>query len=363
MRKGIAFLVLSLIIGCSPGTQLEDLAITLSIGIDEEKKGVILTSEILNTEPADGKEKGKKSMKYFLESVSELNIADAISKQKLLHPKEVIPLHNKAIVIGENMLKKGITDVVLDFARTNSIRGGTYLAAAKGKAHDLLQSSAMENQSISDSIIKLINRQGIQTKAVQILEEASGKQQGLIITQLDTIESEGQTRLIISGAAVLNLGKLAGYLDDKEMGLIVLLNNQKPDLRIKVMYKNKPVEVVLGDGQFKLHSELSEDKPNFVFNGALAFNVNKAPLGGITTTEDISNLQILVKNELSRKLISLMRKIVVDYHCDAMGFGDHLYRYHPSYWKKNHNEWSRILPEVKIDFKTEVTIKNVGFHA
>ena len=370
MRKAIAFLTLFLLGGCSTGTQIEDLALILGTGIDEKEKGmfeeekvVTITSEVLNTETEGGQEKGA-SQAYFLESISGKTINDAISKQKLLHPKEVSALHNKVVVFGESVLQNGITEIVSEFTRIASIRGSTYIVGVKGKAYDLLKSSAVEEKSISDSMVELINRQGIKTKAIEILEEASGKPQDSVVPLLDTMESEGQTRLMISGAAVLSGGKLAGYLNHKEMELVALLQNQKPILgvKVKVMYKNKPVEVVLGNSHFKLNSVLSDNKPKFIFNGVLTFNVDKAPLGGITTSEDVSNVELLTKKELNRKLTTLTKKIIVKYQCDALGLGNHLYRFRPSYWKKNHNNWGSSLPEVDVDFKTDVTIKSVGLH-
>lgn len=360
MRKGIAFLMLFWLMGCSPGTQVEDIALTLSTGIDEKEEGVTITSEILNTGTGGGKENGSKSVSYLIESVSGKNITDASSKQKLLHPKEVVPLHNKVLVFGENILQSGITDIVLGFHRNNSIRGSTYIVAAKGEARDLLKSTSVDEQSISDSIMKLINRQGIKTKAVQILEEASGKQQDSVISLLETKEFEGKRRLKISGAAVLKRGKLAGYLDDKEMGLIALLQNKDPKLHVTVMYNNEPVQVVLGHSHFKLNSVLTSYRPKFIFNGVLTFKVNNASFKEFTTIEDISNVELLVKNKLNSNLTSLLKKIIVEYQSDAMGFGDYLYRYRPTYWKKNHNKWDTILPEVDIDFKTDVTIEQVG---
>lgn len=369
MRKWTAFLAIFLLVGCSSGTQIEELAITLSTGIDEEegiykkKKSVTITSEILNTENGGAQEKGGGSTKYFLESVSAENIRDAFIQQTLLHPKEVLSLHNKAAVFGETTLQNGITDIVIEISRSHSIRGSTYLVAAKGKAHDLLKSSTIENQSISDSIIKLINRQGIKAKAIEIFQVAAGKQKDSVITLLDTVKSEGKTRLVVSGAAVLKRGKLAGYLNQKEMKLVALLQNQEPDLHIKVMYKNKPLEVALDSSHFKLNSLLSNNTPKFIFNGELSFMVNIAEFGEITTVEDLSNIELLIRNELNRALTTLMKKTIVRYHCDVMGFGDHLYRYRPAYWKKHHNEWSSILPEVDVKFKPDVTINTVGMHA
>lgn len=67
------------------------------------------------------------------------------------------------------------------------------------------------------------------------------------------------------------------------MKLVALLQNQEPDLHIKVMYKNKPLEVALDSSHFKLNSLLSNDTPKFIFNGELSFMVNIAEFGEITT--------------------------------------------------------------------------------
>lgn len=349
--------------GCSPGTQIEDLAITLCTGIDEEKNGIKLTSEIVNSGTSSSKDSSGKSMMYLVESITEKNVTDALFKQRLLHPKEIFPQHNQVIVFGENTLKKGITDLLSELARTKYVRGGVYLVTAKGKAHDLLKATSIENQSISDSIVNLLNREGVHTKVAHVLERASSTQQGFVLTLLDTLEVEGKKRILVSGGAVVDQGKLAGYLDEKEMKLVSLLLNQKPDLRVTIKYENKPVEVVLDDSNFQLDSVLTSDKPTFFYNGTLSFHVYKASLGRLATTEDIANIQTLVRTELNQQLTTLMNKMLEEYRCDAMGFGDHLYRYRPSYWKKHQKAWHSMLPVIEIIFNTDVTIKNLGVHA
>lgn len=367
MRKLIVYFTLLtlLLSGCSTGTQIEELAITLSTGIDEGTNGVTITSEILNSESKGGEEKGGKSaMSYYIESVSGENANDAFSKQKFLHPKEITALHNKVLVFGEKTLQNGITEIVSGFPRTDYLRGSNYIVAARGEARDIINSSSIENQSISESIVQLINRQGIKTKAVEFFKKSSSRnKRGAILPLLDNVETDGKKRLIISGVALLNNGKLTGYLNEKEMSLVAVLLNQGKNLRVKVKYKNKPVEVILSSGNIKRDCIFSYSKPKFIFKGDLFFKVDIASFGEVTKTKDISNLELLVRKELKKRYTLLMKKILVDYQCDALGFDDYLYRYRPSYWKVNQYKWNSILPEVETDFKMNVTIKNVGIHS
>ncbi|MCP1136226.1 hypothetical protein NKT34_23285 [Paenibacillus polysaccharolyticus] len=208
MKKGVVILALIILIGCDNGTQIEDLAIMLSVGMDKEEKGVTVTTELLNMQKEGSSQTGGGSPKYFLESVTGKTISDAMTKQSGVHPKEVMPLHNKVLVFGEKMMQKGITNVISEFLRIRSIRGGSYIVAAKSTAHELLKSTAVEEQSVSAAITELVDRQGIQAKAVQFLQEASGKPRDNVITLLDTVESEGKKRLAVPGAAILSHGKL-----------------------------------------------------------------------------------------------------------------------------------------------------------
>lgn len=364
MNKRILFFTLFLLTGCSSGTQIEELAITLSAGIDEVDDEVTITSEIFSAESEGGKEGGGKSSSYNIESVSGENLIEAISKQKYLNPKEVTFSHNKVLVFGENALQNGITEIVSGFPQTEYIRGSTYIVAARGEARDIIKSVSIENQSIAESIVQLINRQGIKTKAGEFFQEASSSNKsGSVLPLLEIVEAEGKSRLMISGAALLNRGRLTGYLDKKDLGLVALLQNQGQKLRVEVEYKNKPVELIVDRSHFKINCIVSNNKPKFIFNGVLSFNVNKVPFGKITSTRDITNLESLVREDLNKKFTVLMEKILVEYQSDTFGFDDYLYRYHPSYWKGNKDKWGSFLPEVGTEFRMDITIKNVGYHS
>ncbi|GGI17919.1 Ger(x)C family spore germination protein [Gottfriedia solisilvae] len=363
LRRITALFLLFLLVGCNRGTQIEDLAITLSTGIDEDQDKLTITSEIVNTASAGGDEKGGAPPMYFLETVTEKDISTVLTKQKLLHPRELFSLHNKVIVFGEESLKKGVTQTISEFARTRSMRGGTLIVGTRGKAQDLLKSTSIENQSISDSINQLISRNGIQTKVINILDEASGKHQDTIITILDTIKMEDKDRIIISGAAVLNKGKLVGYLNEQEMNLISVLRNQKRELSIKVKYKDKPINLVLQNSNYSLNTRIKDNKPKFIYKGILSFNLENAPFGELSKSDELKDLQALVGKELNRELNELFKKILVQYKSDPMGLGNHLFRFEPTYWKKNHKQWERSLKDVDYSFNNKINIRGIGFHS
>lgn len=357
----MAILVTSVLLtGCATlGTQIDDMALCMSMGIDKDEQGITLTTEFLDL---SGGQKGEQSQKYFLESVSDKTISDAIMKQKLMHPKEIVPMHNKVIVFGESMAKSGIMDLLSDFSRTNFVRGGTCIVAAKGRATELLKSTTLDERSLSQSIIKLVNRHGIEAKAVEFLAEKSGKPQDSMITVLDTSQSDGRDRLMVTGAELLKKGKLAGYLNVEEMNLIAMLKNEKPDVRIKVLYQNNPVEVILHHNNLKLYTHIANNKPEFRYGGKVSFNINKAKFGTISTVADNANVERLVARTLEQKLNALMNKVVKRYHCDVLGFGDHLYRYQTGYWKKNQKQWGKIFPEIDVSFDISVKTNNIGLH-
>lgn len=362
MRKGVVMLALTILIGCDNGTQIEDLAITLSVGMDKEEKGVTVTTELLNIQKEGSSQTGGGSPKYFLESVTGKTISDAMTRQSGIHPKEVMPLHNKVLVFGEKMLQKGITDIISEFSLMGSIRGGAYIVAAKGTAHELLKSTAVEEQSISTSITKLVDRQGIQVKAVQFLQEASGKPQDIVITLLDTVESEGKKRLAVSGAAVLSHGKLKDYLDEEEMGLVALLNRQKSNVHVTVKYNGEPVEFSISHSKLKLVSRIMGARPKFSYEGNLIFNVYKSKLGAVVSPDDIARMEEMLSQKLNYKLTKLVHKVNTRYRSDVLGLADHLYRYRPSYWKKHNKDWDTILPDIDIAYRMKIHIKNVGLH-
>lgn len=360
MRILIFFLPIFILAGCNVGTQIEDITLTLATGIDVKKKAVTLTSEILKTLQDGGQGNGGSSPEYYVESVTGKNLVDASTKQSLLHPKEIITLHNKVLVFGNEALKQGITEYVTGFMRTKSIQGSTYIITTKGKAKEILNTKAIDEQSIANSINELNNREGLETKAIQILEEASGKRQGVAVTEMNIIKIGGKERIIIGGAALLKKGKIVGRLNLKEMRLLSLLQNQETPILISVMFKNQPVDVILTKGKYKIKSNVSSDIPHFNMEGDLIFKVLKSKLGMINSSKDISELERLVRVELEKQQKDLFQKMMVQHHTDVIGFGDHLYRFHPSYWRSNHMKWNTIFPKVEVTFHNRVKIKNIG---
>lgn len=116
--------------GCWSSRELNELAITVAVGIDEVKDGIELTVQIIN--PGDIQAQtptnGPSVTTYSIKAAS---VMEALRKVTIESPRKIYLSHLRMLVLSEGIAKSGIAEVLDFFARDHEVRTDYFVVVAK----------------------------------------------------------------------------------------------------------------------------------------------------------------------------------------------------------------------------------------
>lgn len=142
MRRKVILLVwislcILLLSGCWDSRETDQLGYVLVIGLDKGEKNIIkVTFQLAIPEPIEGRtaEKGTEVV-----SVEAPSIFAAQELTDTFVSKRSTIIHNKAIVVSEDIAREGLSKYLNPLVRSRELRRTNYLLVTQGKAHDFIQ--------------------------------------------------------------------------------------------------------------------------------------------------------------------------------------------------------------------------------
>ena len=369
--------------GCWDRKELNEVGIVMALGIDKDcKNGMIhLTSQVVR--PSELKKQGgSMEPSYDLVTTTNETVFEAIRDTVKKFDRRSIFSHVKVIVIGENMAREGLTEVIDFITRTHEIRSFTWIMIAKdSEAKDVLgvkrgiekiQANYMAGiikrgskyvDETATSIIEFIKKtpgEGIQpvSGVFELEKESCEPPQEKKLTQNES------KILALAGTAVFKKNKLVGYLNTEETRGFNILTKKKDNAAIHVASPiNKDSHISI-----EVKSIKSNIKPE-IREGKIYFNINVKAEGNITEDEDnidISNVEIFYMvnekfKEYVKKEVSIsVDKIQKDLKTDVLGLGDVFQRKFPKEWNSIKDQWDTVFPETVCEINVDTRLVRTG---
>ncbi|WP_265416837.1 Ger(x)C family spore germination protein [Alkalihalobacillus deserti] len=235
----IAALILTSLTGCWDRREVTDLAIAVAIGIDKNDDGeYIISTQILNpaeNAPTIGGGAGYDSPVTTYNMTGRI-MSEALSKLLKDIPRRIYLAHLRMVVIGEDVAKEGIYDVLDFLSRNHEVRPDFYVVVTK-------EHTAKETLSILTSLNKIpatklftsledSSEMGAVTRKVRLTEliddmVSEGTEPtltGVMIkgdtkagAEKDNVQSISQKAILsYDGIAVFRENKLIGWLNEQE---------------------------------------------------------------------------------------------------------------------------------------------------
>lgn len=115
---------------CWSSREVNTLGIVTATGIDKSPKGYYVTIQMLNTR-AIASEQQTNEAPVILYSEEGENVSDAIKRMTLQCPRNIYFSHIRLVVLGEELVKQDITDVIDYLSRNNEFRTDFHFVIAK----------------------------------------------------------------------------------------------------------------------------------------------------------------------------------------------------------------------------------------
>ena len=262
--------------GCFNYRELNEIAIASAIGLDKTSDGYIVTIQVMNTKKASETGTSNDQLKFITFTTSGVTLQDAIRKSILDSSRRIYPNHVQTLIIGEDLAKNGISDVLDMFFRGVEFRKQTSVLIAKNSTAEEVLNVVTPLESLNSKNIR--DGLSVDSKYLGIGDNISFED--LVGTFLDSnkeiilpsvsingTKSEGEkienietadpsVRLIESSLAVFKDDHLVGFLDNKQSIDLNFVRNK---------INNTILTYECGDNKY-LSSEIMSNKTSIEFS-------------------------------------------------------------------------------------------------
>ena len=367
--------------GCFNYRELNEIAIASAIGLDKTSDGYIVTIQVMNTKKASETGTSNDQLKFITFTTSGVTLQDAIRKSILDSSRRIYPNHVQTLIIGEDLAKNGISDVLDMFFRGVEFRKQTSVLIAKNSTAEEVLNVVTPLESLNSKNIR--DGLSVDSKYLGIGDNISFED--LVGTFLDSnkeiilpsvsingTKSEGEkienietadpsVRLIESSLAVFKDDHLVGFLDNKQsIDLNFVLNKINNTILTYECGDNKYLSSEIMSNKTSIEFSESPLKAHIKINGIL--NINE-----ITCDIDLEDPVVIdeieadLEEELKNDVYNTIKYIIEEYNSDVFGFRDFLYKNKTKYYKEIKDDWyDSIFPNMDIDVDVNFNLTGKG---
>lgn len=366
-------ILILLLSGCWDYRPLETLAFSAGIGIDKEKETYIVTIQFLD--PDENSTTNQKNLKKKLVYQGKGGTLDeALSRATINVPKFVFFANTQVVVIGENLARKGIQQVLDYLYRFRSMRPDFALVIAKQqKAAHLLHLVAPASELSSEKMVNVI-RKMYQGKTMTVgshldffntLTHINAPYEGAVLAGFQTTQANNrnytskQEQISPTGLAIFHKDTLLGWFSLSEsigynyiMGTAHLIPESISCSRIKS---------ITGE-VFESKSEKNVYQKNSKFYARVKLKV-KLYLTSMGCKMPISPKNIsLLESQFAKRIEQEMRQTVDraqhTFHSDIFDFGNTFSRSSPEKWLSVRKKWKTYFVRMKVTYDVHVDIEH-----
>lgn len=383
MKKKILLLLgLTLLLtGCWDKRELNELAITMALGIDKADGGYKVSAQVVV--PSELSSKGGPGFSQIvLFQATGRTVDDALRKLTKESPRIIYPGHLQMLVFGEALAEEGIGKALDYMSRNWEIRADYYVAVARDNTAEsvLNVQTPLENLPSNNmfNTLQKAEENNSTTTGIKLTDfigdlERSGQEPvltGIIITGDEKSGSSKQnlesiippTRLMYEGLAIFKEDKLIGWLDEYDArGYNGITNHVKRAVSTIACPKEGELNLEIQKYQANMKSKTVNSSPTI----DMQVNVN-ANVGAIECFIDVrkegtlKELEKTFENQIKENLQHTIKTVQNDFNSDVFGFGATIYKHQPKEWKKLKDNWKEEFPNLQVNIDVSVKIGHLG---
>lgn len=383
MKRGIfILLILSIFLtGCWNRRELNELGITLAVGIDKSDDEYIVSAQIVVPSEVSASGGMGKSPVTLIKGRGE-TVYEAIRKMTKETPRKIYPGHLRMLVLSESLAEEGIGDSLDVLSRDWELRSDFYVVVAKESTAEEILNVQTTLESIPankmfntlkiseenwaatvgvtlDQLIKDLRSEGKEAVLTGILttghrESGSSKQNVETITPSATIQYDD--------LAIFKADKLVGWLtEDESRGYNGIINQVKNTVSSISCPEEGKASMELTSFKTDVKGKVINGRPEVDVNTKVEANVGALECStDITKLESIEALEKILEKELENTINNSIDSVQEKYETDIFGFGNAIHRSNPKEWKKMKKEWDQYFTELTVNVEVNAKIVKTG---
>jgi len=369
----VIFMIISnvfLLTGCWNYVEIDRLINVSGLALDvgEEGKRYHLSAEIITV----GSEEKAQTNVNVIESDGN-TIFEAVRNLTMISSKKLYFGHCRVMIIGEELAKYGISEILDLTVRNHETRIAMDIAISKGcKAKDILLTEGISTPIIAYKIYDLLDTTEKEigespfTKSYKIFNTLQADGISTVIPALEIIEAEEKKAVKFCGVGVFDEDRLIEYLDVLETKNLSFINNKIKTglLTIKADDEQGAYE------SFEIYKNKTQTKIQFenddiIVNVKTHTEVNIGEMEteeGFLKTDRVEKIRQHLEKEMEKDLYKLINKAQTELESDIFGIGLQIYRDHYKEWEKYGKDWNERFKSVKFNVDCKVDIMGSGVY-
>ncbi|MDM5247917.1 Ger(x)C family spore germination protein [Lysinibacillus sp. G4S2] len=377
----VLLILIPLLTGCWDKRELNELGITLAIGIDKVGGEYQVTTQVVVPSEISMKTSTGRSPVILFQEKGE-TVYEAFRKITKTSPRKIYPGHLRMLVLGEDLAEEGIAESLELMSRYRELRSDFFVAIAKDRtAEEVLNvrttiesipANKMFN-SLQTSEASWAATNGIKLDELIASMTSDGKEAvltGILVTgdqekgsSKKNVESiNPSARIVYDELAVFKKDKLVGWLTERESrGYNGIVNEvQNSVTAISCPEEGKAtIEIIQADTKMK--GKINKGKPEVDVNIKVKGNVGEVECQiNLNDLDTIVELEKITEKQMEETVNLTIETLQKQYKSDIFGFGEAIHRSNPKEWKKLKEHWDEEFAGMTVNVKVDVKLVHTG---
>ncbi|HPU48985.1 MAG TPA: Ger(x)C family spore germination protein [Syntrophomonadaceae bacterium] len=363
----ILLLSWSLIITGCQSREVEQTAIAVGTAADWSEDSFVVTVQLAQAVTQE-QSSTQESPESIVLSERGQTLSESARRLNLLLPRLPLWFHASTLLLGEDLAKRGITDIVDFLYRNINIRHNTLLVMTRGAtAAEVLQVQTPLEPHSAAAIRRILETQENQTGIYvpitvdEFLYRIATPGIDPVLPQVRIIIQGGQKLLKIDGMAVFRGTEWAGELNETESrgfrflspkqirgGLIIIPapGDETRFVTIELISSQAKAKPILEEGQLRMLVEIKAD-------GNFYDQTSPLPLVNLET---FNILEEMTAHQMEKEIYQAVRK-AQEYKADIFGWGRLVQINDPALWSQVEKDWPEVFSQIAVDVKVDFELR------
>jgi spore germination protein KC len=379
----LALTLLLLLTGCWDRRELNELAISVAVGIDKVDRQYQVTVQVVKPGEFTAKKGGNGgSAPVTMYQAKGATIFEAIRRMGTVSPRKIYTAHLRIAVFGEELAREGIGDALDLLSRNYEFRTDFYLLIAKGTtaAHVLDILTPLEKIPANQLFGSIETSEKVWAPVMAVTldkfvmdYESKGKnpvlsgirvsgddEKGGAAGNLETVRPAAELRN--TGLAVFRNDQLIGWLNETESkGYNYIINNVSSTAGHVACPQGGNVALEVISSIAKMTGSVQNGRPRLAVELRVEQSVGEVQCRiDLTQVKAVQDLEQRAEQSFKETLERSIEAAQSKYKTDFFGFGNVIHRSDPGAWKSLETEWDKLFVDAVVDVTVKVEIKRTG---
>jgi len=366
----LSLLCMMMLPGCWNSKDIQNLAYVTAIGVDYKDNHYITYVQVLNFSNiarTEGVQIGK-TVPIWIGKGEGSSLVDSLDSILATSQQPVFWGHVKAVVITENLMRKGVVEMYSSLNRYREIRYSLFVFGTKERMEDIFTKKSLLNMSPLDTIMYSPEQVYSQhsfilplhgNQVIARLNEPGRPTMLPSLTITKEVWKEDTKRvplLRVSGAYFFNDKVLSGWMSSDDLKGTRWVQPKLEQAFLQVPNEDAPA------------ATLNLSKPKYhiqpvVHNGSVYYDLSirvRAKLTEILDKASIPELEKMAQETIRREVRETYDK-GLEANCDVFKLEQTLYRNYPKVWNSRNKTMSNRLSKDSLrHIEVKVSILNTG---